>query len=138
MRLSVSRLAVLVLAATALPALAQAAPYAKGHCQMTVPDGWVASKTRIASTDKSRWASVMEAPTTAQAVQLETSMGAKTVSETGAAVLMTQTASFGGKTNRMYHAVTKSTPACLADVTFPDGVDDGAARQIALSVKAVR
>jgi hypothetical protein len=138
MRLSVSRLSVLVLAAACLPALAQAAPYAKGHCQVSVPDGWVASKTRIASPDKSRWASLIEAPTTAEVIQLETSMGASKVSETGGAVLLTQTASFGGKTNRMYHAVTKTSPACLADVTFPDGVDDAAARQIALSVKTVK
>lgn len=139
MRSPVSRLALaLSLAFACLPGLILAAPYAKGHCQVIVPDGWVASKTRIASPDKSRWASLIEAPTSAEVVKMEVSMGAKPVSETGSLVLLTQTASFGGKTNRMYHAVTKSSPSCLADVTFPDGMDDAAARTVAMSVKAVK
>jgi hypothetical protein len=134
MRLSPTRLAAAV-AALCLPGLAHAGVYKNGHCQVTVPDGWVASRTRMASPDKSRWASLIEAPTSADVVKMETSLGAKPVTDQGGVVLMTQTASFGGKTNRMYHAITKTAPSCLADVTFPDGVDDAANRQIALSVK---
>lgn len=137
MRLPVSRIALLA-AAIGLPGLAHAGVYKDGHCQVTVPDGWVASKTRIASPDKSRWASLLDAPTSAEIVKLETSMGAKPVSETGAIVLMTQTASYGGKTNRMYHAISKSSPACLADIAFPDGVDDAGARAIAMTVKVAK
>jgi hypothetical protein len=128
MRLSVSRLAA-VLVAACLPGLAHAGVYKDGHCQVTVPDGWVASKTRIASPDKSRSASLLEAPTSAEIVKLEASLGAKPVSENGAVVLMTQTASYGGKTNRMYHAISKSSPSCLADA---------GARAVAMTVKVAK
>jgi hypothetical protein len=138
MRLPVSRIAFILAAAAGLPGLAHAGVYSKGHCQLTVPDGWVASKTRISSPDKSRWANLIEAPSSDQAVKLEASMGAKPVSDAGGMVLMTRTASFGGKTNRMYHAISKGSPSCLADVTFPDGVDDAGAKRLALTVKVVK
>lgn len=138
MRLPVSRIAFVLIAAAGLPGLAHAGVYKDGHCQVTVPDGWVASKTRIASADKSRWASLLEAPTSAEIVKLEASMGAKPAGETGAVVLMTQTQSFGGKTNRMYHAISKTSPSCLADVAFPDGVDDAGNKSIAMSVKLAK
>jgi hypothetical protein len=127
-----------VLFSALLPGLAQAGAYVDGHCQVAVPQDWVKSKTRIASPDKKRWASLLEAPTAAEIVKMETGMGAKAVSDSGGVVLLTQTASYGGKTNRMYHAISKTSPACLADVAFPDGVDDAANRQIALSVRLAK
>lgn len=123
--------AVVVLAAG--PA-AFAAPYQKGHCQVSVPADWVASKTRIASADKKMWASLLEAPTAAEAVALETSFKATKVSEDGRQVLMVSTASAGRMTNKQFHAITKTTPSCLADVTTPAGPGEAQAQAIAKTV----
>lgn len=137
MRLSPTRLAV-VLAAACLPGLAHAGVYKDGKCQVNVPDGWITSKTRSASPDKSRWVSLLDAPTAAEIVKMETALGAKPVSDSGGVILMTQTASFAGKTNRMYHAISKTSPSCIADLAFPDGVDDAGARAMAMTVKPAR
>ena len=121
-------------AALAAPALSHAAPYQDGHCQVTVPDGWVKSKTRIASPDKKVWASLLEAPTAAEILTVETGLKAVKVSENAQQVLMVSTASFGGLTNKQYHAITKTAPSCVADVTAPAGADEALAKTIAQSV----
>ena len=122
----------------ALPLSAQAAVYKANGCQVTVPDGWVTSRTRIASPDKKLWASLLQADSAAQVVQIETSLQATKVSEDARVVLMVSTASFGGLTNRQYHAITKTTPSCAADVTSPAGPDEATARQIALTVSVAK
>lgn len=124
------------IAVTALsPAMAHAATYAADHCQVTVPSDWVASKSRTASPDKKRWATLLSAPTAAEIVQMETGLGAKTLSDTPGMVLMSTKASFGGQTNVSYLAVSKSAPSCLAQVVSPAGADEAASKQIALTVK---
>ena len=123
-----------LIAALALPAVAQAAPYVVGNCKLNVPADWVASKTRIARADKKVWASLLEAPTVAEIVTLETSLKATKVSEDAGHVLMLSTVSGSGQTNKQFHAVSKSSPACLADVTSVNGADDAGAKQIALTV----
>jgi hypothetical protein len=114
--------------------MAQAAPYVVGNCKLNVPADWVASKTRIARADKKVWASLLEAPTVAEIVTLETGLKATKVSEDAGHVLMLSTVSGSGQTNKQFHAVSKSSPACLADVTSVNGADDAGAKQIALTV----
>ena len=128
----------LAAAAITFPALAHAATYKKEGCQVTVPDGWVESRSRVARPDKKLWASVMQAGTAAEIVQVETGLKATKVSEDGRIILMVSSASFGGMTNRQYHAITKTTPSCVADVTSPAGPDEAAARQIAATVSLAR
>jgi hypothetical protein len=127
-----------VLALTSAPGLSQAAVYAHDHCQVVVPDGWVASKTRIASADKLRWASLMSAPTAAEIIQMEKGLGAKPVSDSGGITLMSSTASYGGLTNVQFHAISHTSPACIADVTVRAGADEALATQIALTVKPAK
>ena len=117
-----------------VPALGQAAPYVVGNCKLNVPADWVASKSRIARADKKVWASLLEAPTVAEIVNLELGLKATKLSEDGGHVLLLSTASGSGQTNKQFHAVSKSSPACLADVTSVNGADDGGAKQIALTV----
>ena len=133
--MGVGRWGVIVVAAAALaPAMAQAAVYKVDHCQVTVPDGWVTSRSRIARPDKKVWVSLMEAPTMAEIVAVETGLKATKVSEDGRIVLMVSSASFGGLTNKQYHAITKTAPSCVADVTAPAGAEEPLARQIAATV----
>jgi hypothetical protein len=120
--------------AVAAPAFAQAAPYVVGNCKLNAPADWVASKSRIARADKKVWASLLEAPTVAEIVNLELGLKAVKVSEDGGHVLLLSTVSASGQTNKQFHAVSKSSPACLADVTSVNGADDAAAKQIALTV----
>ena len=124
-----------VFAVAGAPVMAHAAVYAKEGCQVTVPDGWVTSKTRIASPDKKQWASLLSAPTAADITKLEVSLGAKAAAGKPGVDLLVSTASFGGQTNVQFHAVTHTTPACLADVTAPAGAGEAAAKQIALTVR---
>ena len=131
MRLTIlTALAAILLA----PATAFAGQYQEGHCSVTTPNDWVTSKTRSARPDKKVWAGLIEAPTTAEIVALETSMKATKVSEDGRIILMVSSASFGGQTNRQYHAITKTAPSCLADVTAPAGPEEALARQVAMTV----
>lgn len=125
--------AILALAA-ASPALAIAGPYEKDGCQLSVPADWTASKTRIARADKKMWASLMQAPTSAEAINVEKSLGATQVTETPALVLMVSSASAAGMTNKQFHAITKSKPSCIADVTVPAGAEEAAAQAIAKTV----
>jgi hypothetical protein len=128
----------LCIAALMMPAAAQAGVYAKEGCQITVPGNWVASKSRIASPDKKVWASVMSAGSAAEIVRVETSLKATRVAEDGRIILMASSASFGGLTNRQFHAITKTTPACLADVTVPAGSMEAAAKAIALTIRPAK
>ena len=127
----------LSLAVLAAPAAGQAAVYQSGHCKITVPDGWVTSRSRIARPDKKVWAALMEAPTSAEIVAVESGLQATRVSEDGHMVLMVSSASFGGLTNKQYHAITKTAPSCVADVTAPAGPEEALARQIAGTVAVV-
>jgi hypothetical protein len=61
-------------------------------------------------------------------------MNAVKVSEDARLVLMVSSASYAGQTNKQYHAVTKTSPACLADVAAPAGPDEALAKQVAQSV----
>ncbi len=117
-----------------MPGMAMAAPYIQDGCAITVPDGWVASKSRVATPDKKLWAELMQAPTTAEIVQIETRLGAKPVSEDSALIVLMSSASYGGLTNKQFHAITKTSPSCLADVTVPAGAQEEAARKIAMTV----
>ena len=56
------------------------------------------------------------------------------MSEDSHLVLLVSTASFGGLTNKQYHAITKTTPSCIADVTSPAGPQEATAKQIAVTV----
>lgn len=116
----------------------QAAPYVKDHCKLDVPADWVASKTRIARADKKLWASLLEAPSAAEAVNLELSMKAVKVSEDGKQVVLVSTASAGGMTNKQFHVITKTTPSCLADVTAPAGPDEATAKKIGQTVSLAK
>jgi hypothetical protein len=134
----VVRLSLIVAALAALaPAAAQAAVYQSGHCKITVPDGWVTSRSRIARPDKKVWASLMDAPTSAEIVAVEAGLQATRVSEDGRIILMVSSASFAGLTNKQYHAITKTAPSCVADVTAPAGPEEALARQIAGTVTMV-
>ncbi len=137
MRIFASGAAVLA-AVTAVASTGQAAPYSKEGCKIDVPADWVASKTRIARPDKKVWASLLQAPTTAEAVNLELSLKAVKVSEDAKQVTLLSTASYGGLTNKQYHVVTKSSPACLADVTAPAGPDEALAKSVAHTVALAR
>ncbi len=130
--------AAVLVAVTAAASTSQAAPYVKEGCKIDVPADWVASKTRIARPDKKVWASLLQAPTTAEAVNLELSLKAVKVSEDGKQVTLVSTASYGGLTNKQYHVVTKSAPACLADVTAPAGPDEALAKSVAHTVTLAR
>ena len=130
--------ALTLVAALAAPTAAGAAAYARTGCQVEAPDGWVASKTRIASADKRMWASLLSAGTSAEIVSIETGLKATKVSEDGRIILMMSSASYGGQTNTQFHAITKTTPSCVADVTAPAGPQEAAAKAIAMSVKPAR
>lgn len=121
-------------AAVFAPVASQAAPYVVGHCQLTVPADWVASKTRIARPDKKLWASLLEAPTSAEIINLELGLKATKVSEDARQVVLLSTASGSGMTNKQYHVVTKTSPSCLADSVSMNGFDDNAAKQIGQTV----
>ena len=125
-------------AAMAAASAGHAAPYRKDGCQVEVPADWVASKTRIARTDKKVWASLMQAPTTAEAVNLELGLKAVKVGEDARQVTLVSTASYGGLTNKQYHVITKSSPACMADVTAPAGPDEALAKSVGLTVKLAK
>ena len=127
----------LVAAATiaAAPAVGLAGPYQVDHCQVTTPNDWVVSKSRSARADKKVWAGLMEAPTAAEIIGVETNLKAVKVSEDARVLLMVSAASFGGLTNKQFHAITKTTPSCVADVTAPaGGPDEALAKQVAMSV----
>ena len=128
---------IVMTAALAVSGPTQALAYKDGHCSLTVPDGWVVSRSRVARPDKKVWASLLEAPTTAEIVNLELSLKAVKVSEDSRVIVLVSTASFGGQTNKQYHVVTKSGPACVADVTAPAGAEEALAKQIGLTVSVV-
>ena len=125
-------------AAMAVASTGHAAPYRNDGCQVDVPADWVSSKTRIARPDKKVWASLMQAPTTAEAVNLELSLKAVKVGEDSRQVTLVSTASYGGLTNKQYHVITKSSPACMADVTAPAGPDEALAKSVGLTVKPAK
>ncbi len=137
MRNSIWGAAVLA-AAMAAASTGHAATYRSDGCQLEVPADWVASKTRIASPDKKVWASLLQASNTAEAVNLELSLKAARLGEDARTVTLVSTASFGGLTNKQYHVVTKSTPACLADVTAPAGPLEALAKSVGATVKLAR
>ncbi len=126
--------AVVLAAASAAAGAGHAAPYRKNGCQVDVPADWVVSKTRVARPDKKVWASLLQAPTTAEAVNLELSLKAVKLAEDARQVTLVSTASYGGLTNKQYHVVTKTSPACLADVAAPAGPDETLAKSVARSV----
>lgn len=128
-------LALLCVAAFVWPAASHAEAYAKDGCQVTVPSGWIVSRSRVASPDKKTWAALMSAGSAAEIVQVETSLKAVKVSEDARIILMASSASFSGLTNRQFHAITKTTPSCLADVTAPAGPTEANARAIAMTVR---
>jgi hypothetical protein len=117
------------------PVVVSAGPYPVDHCQVTTPNDWVVSKSRSARADKKVWVSLMEAPTAAEIIGVETNLKAVKVSEDAHVLLMASTAAFGGLTNKQFHAITKTSPSCVADVTAPaGGADEALARQVALTV----
>lgn len=124
-----------IVGAVCAPGLGQAAVYTSDHCQVIVPNDWVASKSRSASADKKEWATLMSAPTAAEIIQVETGLGAKPAGDAHGISLYTTTLSFGGKTNVAYIAVSHTTPSCMAQVTSPPGAGEAASKQIALTVK---
>jgi hypothetical protein len=126
--------AVAIVALVTVPGVALAGTYKSDGCQLTVPDDWVASKTQTATRDKKFSASLMHVSTAAEAVRLELGFGAVKVSEDGRLVILLSTASYGGLTNKQYHAVTKTIPSCLADVTAPAGPGESIAKSIAATV----
>jgi hypothetical protein len=132
MRLRAVAIAAAVLA---IPAAAEAGAYVQDGCQVSVPDNWTRTAQRAASPDKSVWASVMQASTAAEAIQVEQGLQATKVSEDGRLVMMVSSASFAGKTNKQFHAITKSTPSCIADVTVPAGAGEAQAQAIAATVQ---
>jgi hypothetical protein len=132
MRLRAVATAVAVLV---LPAAADAGVFAKEGCQVTVPDTWTHTSQRAVSPDKSTWAGVMQAPTAAEAIQVEQSLQATKVSEDARVVIMVSSASFAGKTNKQFHAITKGAPSCIADVTVPAGAGEPQAQAIAATVQ---
>jgi hypothetical protein len=119
----------------ALPAAASAAVFAKEGCQVTVPDNWTLTAHRAISPDKTTWASVMQGPSAAQIVQIEQGLQATTVSEDGRIIMMVSSASYAGKTNKQFHAITKTAPSCVADVTVPAGAGEAQAQAIAATVQ---
>jgi len=131
-------LAPICLAAFGLPTAGHAETYAREGCQVTVPSGWIVSRSRIASPDKKTWAALSSAGSAAEIVQVETSLKAVKVSENAQIILMASSASFGGLTNRQFHAITKTTPSCLADVTAPAGATEANARAIAMTIRPAR
>ena len=124
----------LAAAVTAVAGVGHAAVYKQEGCQIEVPADWVASKQRVSRPDKKVWAELLKASSTAEVVTLETSLKAVKVGEDGGHVVLMSTASYGGLTNRMYHTVTKGSPACLADVTSPAGPDEALAKSIGHTV----
>jgi len=131
-------LPLLAAAIVAAPAVSQAAVYKADGCQVTVPDGWVTSKTRIATPDKKLWVELMSAPTAGEIISVETNLKATKLAEDGRMALMVSSASYGGLTNKQFHAITKTSPACLADVTVPAGAAEATGRQIAVTVGPAR
>ncbi|WP_372785944.1 hypothetical protein [Phenylobacterium sp.] len=137
MRISLlGQAALIALLATA--GVSHAAPYRDGHCQIDAPADWVKSKTRIARADKKMWASLLEAPTAAEIVNMEVGLKAVKVSEDARQVVLVSTASYGGLTNKLYHVVSKTSPACVADVAAPAGPDEALAKKIGQTVTAVK
>ena len=114
---------VVIAAVATIPVAGHAAVYKSDGCQVTVPDTWVASRTRIASPDKKQWAALMQGGSAAEIVQVETSLKATMVSQDARLILMVSSASYAGLTNRQYHAITRTTPSCVADVTVPAGAE---------------
>ncbi|MDB5432272.1 MAG: hypothetical protein JWP35_3388 [Caulobacter sp.] len=124
-------------AALSLSSPSQAMAYKDGKCAVTVPDGWVISKSRAARPDKKIWVSMMDAPTSAEIVNVELGLKAVKVSEDGRFIVLVSTASYGGLTNKQYHVVSKTSPSCVADVTAPAGADEALARQIGMTLSVV-
>ena len=134
------RLAMGLLVAAALsPAAAQAGGvYAGDGCKLDTPADWVVSKSRTSTPDKKLWATLMSAPSAAQIVQIESGLKATKVSEDARLIVMVSSASAFGMTNRQYHAITKTTPSCLADVTSPAGPQEATAKAIAMTVRPAK
>jgi hydrogenase maturation factor HypF (carbamoyltransferase family) len=49
--------------------------------------------------------------------------------------MLVSSASYAGKTNKQFHAITKSAPSCIADVTLPAGAGEAQAQAIAATVQ---
>ena len=137
MRNSILGAAVLA-AAMAAASTGHAATYRQEGCQVEVPADWVASKVRVARPDKKVWASLLQAPTTAEIVNLELGLKAVKVGEDARTITLVSTASFGGLTNKQYHVVSKSSPSCVADVTAPAGPDEALAKSVGHTVSVAR
>ena len=133
MRTQAPALATLLFAASAA-GMAHAAPYVAEGCQLNAPADWTASKTRIARADKKMWASLLQASTAAEAITLEKGLGATLVSDGPGLTVLVTSVSYGGLTNKQFHAISKTTPSCVADVTAPAGAEEGAALAIAKTV----
>lgn len=133
------RMGALALAAGLIPAAAHAGGvYVEDGCKVDTPANWVVSKSRTSTPDKKLWATLMSAPNAAQIVQIESSLKATKVSEDARLIVMASTASAFGMTNRMYHAITKTTPSCLASVAAPAGPQEAQAKAIAMTVRAAK
>ena len=126
--------AVVLAAATAAASAGHAATFRQDGCQIEVPANWVMTKSRASRPDKKVWAELLKASSTAEVVTLELNLKAVKGGEDGQHVILVSTASYGGLTNRMYHVVTKGSPACLADVTSPAGPDEALAKSIGQTV----
>ena len=81
------------------------------------------------------YARVLSVPTSTEVRAQIVAQGGTIVYDTPTRLLATQQVSAGGVTNKLYWAVTKTTPACWATVTFPAGPLDAQARAIAESVR---
>ena len=120
-----------------LPAAAAAATYrdSTGVCQITTPDGWTSRPGRTVSPTAGFYARVRPMPPGSDVRATIVAQGGTIVYDTPTRLLATQQASAGGVTNKLYWAVSKTTPACWATVTFPAGPLDAQARAIAESVR---
>lgn len=120
-----------------LPAAAAAATYRDptGACQITIPDGWTSRAGRTVSPTPGFYARVRVARDVAEVRTQILAQGWTVLSDTPTRLLGTAQVSAGGVTNKLYWAVSKTTPACWATVTFPAGPLDAQARTIAESVR---
>jgi hypothetical protein len=122
---------ILVLIGSNMAAAASAKTFRVGRCQVDVPEAWHGTS----SADYRTTLVVSEAPTASAAVALIKGLGATALPDDGATALLTQSKAVGGGLIVKFYSVTKTTPACTADVTV-NGGDAHEGQAVAVSLRS--
>jgi hypothetical protein len=117
----------------AFASAAQAGDFQQEGCHVTVPADWKITKTRAIGPGHNSWAEITSGGTADEGAKIEQSFGAAKLSEDGRIILMVSSVSGSGQTNKLFHAITKTTPSCIIDVATPAGAGEAQAKAIAMT-----